>query len=166
MMLRTGNCKIIRGKKGQTIIETVLILIILLGLLFAIVDLALMLFANLAMQHAVREGARYAITGRTDLDPDDSRRLAVIQKIKNSSIGLCNKSTCNIYFYSLDGTEIPYDPEDPQHSDVGGPGEVIIVEVRDYAWSLLTPFLRPFFPDGKYTFTVKATMRNEPFTES
>ncbi|WP_458576395.1 TadE/TadG family type IV pilus assembly protein [Aliamphritea spongicola] len=39
-------------------------------LVFMIIDFALYGFVKLTMQHAVREGARYAITGQVDLDPD------------------------------------------------------------------------------------------------
>lgn len=158
--------KVDSNQKGNAIIEFTLIIVLLLGLLFAIVDLSLMLFANLAMQHAVRSGARYAVTGREDIYPGN-RRSAVIQKIKDSSIGFCNKNPCTVAFYKLnsDGSisTIPADPDNPQSGDVGNPSEIIVVAVEDYSWSLMTPLIRPFFPDGKYTFTVKATMRNEPF---
>jgi hypothetical protein len=33
----------------------------------------------------------------------------------------------------------------------------------DCSWPVLTPMLRPFFSDGKYRFSVAATMRNEAF---
>jgi len=158
--------KVASDQKGISVLEFTFIVIIILGLLFAIVDLSLMLFANLAMQHAVRSGARYAVTGREDIDPG-RRRLSVIKKIEDSSIGLCNKNPCSVAFYRLnqDGSvsSIPADPDNPRSSDVGNPSEIIVVAVEEYSWSLLTPLIRPFFPDGKYTFTVKATMRNEPF---
>ncbi len=153
------------NQRGNTIIEFTLIAILLLGLVFAIVDFSLLLFANLAMQHAVREGARYAVTGPNP-DPNQpqtpqTRRDLVEQKIKDSSIGLCNKYPCNINFYSIDDLNTPL-----TSTNVGASSEIIIVEVKDYSWSLLTPIVRPFFKDGKYIFTVKATMRNEPFPGS
>jgi Flp pilus assembly protein TadG len=164
-MIMIRRSKVASNQTGTTILEFALIAIIVLGLLFAIVDLSLMLFANLAMQHAVRSGARYAVTGP---NPDtaqpqtpQTRFELVKQKIKDNSIGFCGKNTCNINFYSIE------DPSTPiTGNNVGASQEIIIVEVKDYSWSLLTPLLRPFFPGGKYTFTVKATMRNEPFPES
>ena len=50
-----------------------------------------MFWVNLTMQYAVREGARYSITGQSGLDPatlNKQRYLAVIQRIKDSSMGL------------------------------------------------------------------------------
>ena len=165
-MCTIWRSKVASNQSGATILEFALVAIIVLSLLFAIVDLSLMLFANLAMQHAVRSGARYAVTGREDIDPG-GRRLAVIKKIEDSSIGLCKKNHCTVAFYRLnpDGSvsSIPADPDNPKSSDVGTPNEIIVVAVENYSWTLLTPLIRPFFPDGKYTFTVKATMRNEPF---
>jgi len=69
--------------KGQAIVEFALAALIFFSLLFAIIDLCIMLYVNLTMQHAVREGARYAITGQSNLGTD--RRSALIARIRNSS---------------------------------------------------------------------------------
>ena len=115
-MCTIWRSKVASNQSGATILEFALVAIIVLSLLFAIVDLSLMLFANLAMQHAVRSGARYAVTGREDIDPG-GRRLAVIKKIEDSSIGLCKKNHCTVAFYRLnpDGSvsSIPADPDNP-----------------------------------------------------
>jgi hypothetical protein len=152
MVFMKGRYDLIRNKKGQTTVEFALIGILLFGLVFAVIDFGTMLYVNLTMQHAVREGARYAITGPNPLagDPRD-RRTLVIDKIHDSSVGLCDKNPCTISFVNL--------PNDP---NVGAPSELITIRVA-YSWPLLTPIVKPFFPDGKYSFTVGATMRNEPF---
>ena len=51
------------NRKGQTTVEFALTALVLLTFLFAAIDLAIMMYVNLTMQRAVREGARYAITG-------------------------------------------------------------------------------------------------------
>ena len=43
------------------------------------------------------------------------------------------------------------------------PGDITVIRL-DCHWPLVTPFLRPFFPGGRYDFSVSATMRNEMFT--
>ena len=61
----------LRQKKGQTTVEFALVVLLFLTLIMTIVDFALMFFVNQTIQHAVREGARYAVTGRNEggLDP-------------------------------------------------------------------------------------------------
>ncbi len=155
----------LRQKKGTSTVEFTFIILLVLAAIFLIVDLGLMLYVNLTMQHAVREGARYAITGQDNLSPA-GRRAAVIQRIKNSSIGLCDRHPCTPVFYRLDSgnalIEIPFDASDPKSRDVGDPLEVIIISL-DYSWPLITPMVRPFFSDGSFSFTVRSAMRNEPF---
>lgn len=44
----------------------------------------------------------------------------------------------------------------------GGPGDIMVLQL-DCNWPIVTPLLQPFFTDGKYHFSVAATMRNEEF---
>ena len=161
---------------GQSLVEFALVGLVFFSLLFAVLDLGFMFYVNLTMQHAVREGTRYAVTGRSNLGTD--RRSALIQLIKNSSNGLYDKNLTphdepgmqsynnpsisvikpsNVTFTNYSGT--------PTTGDPGKPDDVIVVRLT-YTWSLITPILRPFFPGGKYTFTVKSTMKNESFPTS
>lgn len=154
------------NKKGQTTVEFAMVALLLFTLLFALIDLALMFWVNLTMQSAVREGARYAITGQAGEGGD--RRAAMIGKIKEAAGDLYDKNM--------------HSPKDPSVSvltpastkdlfsnytgspvaDTGGQDEIIIVSLT-YSWPLLTPVLSPLFSDGNYTFTVRATMKNEPW---
>jgi Flp pilus assembly protein TadG len=157
------------NNKGQATVEFALVAIVFFGILFAIFDLSLLFYVNLTMQHAVREGTRYAITGRNNLDPNQispNRRAAMIQKIKDSSNGLYDRNLHvpkdpiisiinpgNVTFSNYTGT--------PTTGNPGQPNDTIIVRLT-YTWPLVTPIFRPFFPGGRYTFTVKSTMKNEP----
>jgi hypothetical protein len=47
-------------------------------------------------------------------------------------------------------------------ADTGKQNEITIVSLR-YAWRLMTPLISPFFTDGRYTFTARATMQHEPW---
>jgi len=162
---------------GQSLIEFALAGMVFFSLLFGVLDLGIMLYANLTMQHAVREGTRFAITGQ--LAPLGSdRRSQLIKKIKDSSNGLYDKNLTphdepgilsfnnpaisvinpsNVTFTNYSGT--------PTTGDPGKPDDVIVVSLT-YTWPLITPILKPFFPGGKYTFTVKSTMKNESFPTS
>jgi Flp pilus assembly protein TadG len=156
------------NRKGQTTVEFALTAAILFAVLFALIDLAVMFFVNLTMQHAVREGARYAITGQGGKN-GEQRKKAMIDRIQACSYGfydrnanpdktprvkvhpLSNAAT----FTNFTGTTVP---------DTGRPNDVISVELA-YSWPLLTPVLKPFFPKGEYSFLVRATMKHEPWEE-
>jgi Flp pilus assembly protein TadG len=151
------------NKKGQAIVEFALTAVVLFMLLFAIIDLGMMFYVNLTMQHAVRVGTRSAIVGQPAKDGTTPRE-ALRQKIIAASNGLCVDSnivsgpTVSILtpsataFSNYTGRQV---------TDTGTPDQIIIVRMT-YAWPLLTPVLVPFFPGGKYTFTASATMKNEP----
>jgi Flp pilus assembly protein TadG len=160
------------NKKGQTLVEFALVsLFVFIPVLFAAMDLGIMLYVNLTMQQAVRQSTRYAITGRTDSDlwteTNLDRRSALIKMISIKSQGLYEKNIhvpkepeinvitpSNVSFTNFSGT--------PTTGDPGKSNEVIVVSLT-YSWPLLTPILSPFFPGGIYTFTVKSTMQNEFF---
>lgn len=155
-----------RGNKGQATVEFALAAILFLGLLFVILDVAMLFWVNLTMQHAVREGTRYAVTGQIGASPD--WRTALTAKIKEQSMGLYDK---NLY--------VPKDPTikiinqgsvtfanytgGTTVTGTSGTPSVTLVVSLTYKWRLITPFLRPFFSGGFYTFTVRSTMKTEPF---
>jgi Flp pilus assembly pilin Flp len=146
-------------ERGASAVEFAIIAPLLFFLLLAVVDVCGMFWANLTMQYAVREGARYAVTGRTDLDPNptnDKRYRAVIEAIKENSMGLFDQVQPRI-------NNIQYgDPTKYNDAMFGKAGEIFVLRI-DCSWPLMTPLLRPFFTDGKYEFSVAATMRNEAF---
>ena len=152
-------------QRGATTVEFALIAPILLLLLCVALDLGIALWVNLTMQYAVREGARYAVTGQDNLDPDTSdqqRYLAVIQEIKTSSMGLYNMVAPS-YTVTVNGTAQSYSTQTSYSTGMfGNPGDIIVLQLN-CTWSLLTPLIAPFFNGGAYTFSVAATMRNEGF---
>jgi len=131
-------------------------LLILLG----IVELGLMFFCTLTMQYAVREGARYAVTGQSNLDPNTSnqqRYAAVIQKMRDNSLGMYDKLAPTIY---VNGTR--YASTAYSNGMFGAAGSLIVIRLES-DWAVTTPLLSTFFDNGKYHFAVAATMRNEYF---
>ncbi|WP_259295158.1 TadE/TadG family type IV pilus assembly protein [Paraburkholderia sp. DHOC27] len=146
-------------------IEFALIAPVLFLLLFIAVDLGLLLWVNLTMQYAVREGARYAVTGQSNLDPNSSsqqRYLAVIQEIKDSSMGLYNIVNPS-YVITINGTTQSYANQSSYNGNMfGNPDDIVVLQLN-CTWPLLTPLVQPFFPGGSYAFSVAATMRNEDF---
>jgi Flp pilus assembly protein TadG len=150
-----------RRQHGASAVEFALIAPLLFFLLFAAIEMGLIYWANLTMQHAVREGARYAVTGQSNLDTGATpqRHLAIIQNIRNNSMGLYNKLNTAI---SINNGTPSSDPATYAAGMFGNPGDILILRL-DCTWRVMTPFLIPFFQDGQYRFSVAATMRNEAF---
>jgi len=157
-------------EKGIAAVEFALIAPLLFLLLFAVIDLGTLFWVNLTMQYAVREGARYAITGQDNLDPNaaaQQRYVAIIQEIKNNSMGLYTmlNPVITVTNYGSDGSSSSsqtYNANAPSPTIFGGPGDIIVLQLSNCTWSNLT-VLKPFFTGGKYVFNVAATMRNEAF---
>ena len=147
--------------RGASIVEFALIAPILFFMLFAIIEVGLLFWVNLTMQYAVREGARYAVTGQTNLDPDPTgqqRYRAVIRKIKESSMGLYEQVKPEIIVNNF-----TYANAGQYNANMfGGPNDSVVLQL-DCTWAILTPMVRPFFNNGEYRFKVAATMRNEAF---
>ena len=127
-------CNSSRKQKGATVVELAIVLPIFLSILFTIFDFAIFGYVNLTMQHAVREGSRYAITGRSDLDPQSGgdRRAAVIEKIRNSSNGLFDhvSSESDIVVTDSNGNAV---------AGFGAPGDIVVIRMN-CAWPPLSPF--------------------------
>jgi len=129
-------------------------------IMLALVELSLMFFTTLTMQYAVREGARYAVTGRSNLDPNTAsqqRYAAIIQNIRDNSLGMYDRLTPEI---SVNGTR--YASTAYSNGMFGAAGDIIVLQL-DCSWPVTTPLLSQFFTNGTYSFAVAATMRNEAF---
>lgn len=75
------NRKNIFNNKGQSLVETALVLPILLLLIFGIIEFGRIFNAYIIISNASREGARYAAVGKTDAEV----RTAVLNR--TSSLG-------------------------------------------------------------------------------
>jgi len=139
-------------------------LMLLLVFIMAIVDFSYLFFVNLTMQHAVRDGARYATTGQSnlDLDPQGSaqdRCDAAVARIKAASMGFFDQAGAVAVFKTVnnDGSITPV----PANSCAAA-GQIIVITLN-CELPLITPLIQSFFPNGKYTFSVSSTMKNEAF---
>lgn len=158
-MQTTRHMKRRHRMRGASAVEFAIVAPVLFFLVFAIVETCLLFWVNLTMQHATREGARYAITGLSDLDGSSrhpQRHLAVLERIKESSMGFYERVDPHI-------NGVSYRNEAAMHPGMfGAPGQIFVLRI-DCSWPVMTPFLRPFFRDGLYRFTTATTMRNEAY---
>jgi Flp pilus assembly protein TadG len=162
---RFSLCSSRRRQRGLTTVEFAIVAPVLLMLLCVAMDLGISMWVNLTMQYAVREGARYAVTGEDNLDAnsgDQQRYLAIVQQIRTSSMGVYDMVGPS-YTITINGHPQSYSTQTSYSPNMfGGPGDIIVLQLN-CSWPLLTPLLRPFFAGGAYAFSVAATMRNEGY---
>jgi Flp pilus assembly protein TadG len=151
--------KLPRRQSGATLVEMAIIAPVFILVLVSIIELSMMFFATLTMQYAVREGARFAITGRAnDGGTSTQQRFAtVIGKIRDNSVGIYDKVDPAI---SINGKG--YASGTYGNAMFGGAGDMVVLQL-DCTWAVTTPLLSAWFSDGKYRFAAAVTMRNEFF---
>lgn len=152
--------------RGATVVEFALLAPLYFLLVLGVVEFAIMFWVDLTMQYAVREGARYAITGQSDLDPNASnqqRYLAIIQSIKDNSVGLYDQ-VHPVIATSINGGPLQTYGSAALYSNgmFGGPGDIVMLQLNCY-WPIMTPLIAPYFSAGNFNFSVAATMRNEAY---
>jgi len=126
-----------RGKKswedGNAAIETSLVLLPLLALLFAFFDYGLVIFLQSTFQHSVREGVRYAVTYQTS--GGMGHDASIKEVVKENALGFLNDHD--------DEIKIRYfDPVTLQEVPDNSPGNIIEVSVEGYSYSWMAPLWR------------------------
>jgi Flp pilus assembly protein TadG len=138
-----------RHQRGSVLIEFAFIAPLFFLLLAAICDFSYLLYVNLTMQHAVREGARTAA-----VQGNYSAALAMMQ---DQSMGLWSTLSPAVSVAVVNGsgstTALPA-------LSVGSSSDIIIVNIN-CTTTLLTGLVAAFFPGGIVNFNVSATIRNE-----
>ncbi|HVL58669.1 MAG TPA: TadE family protein [Burkholderiaceae bacterium] len=152
------------SQRGGSAVEFALVAWLLLAVILATLDFAQLFFANLTMQHAVREGVRYAITGRTDLAPDpvgtpQDRCDAAVARMRQAAAGWFDRMRSEVVFKTVaaDGSVVTIGP-----GSCYAAGQILVIQLDNRA-PVFTPFLRPLFADGVYEFSVSAVMKNEAY---
>lgn len=150
-------------QKGAAAVEFSLVSILLFMIVFTIIDFGHLFFTNLTMQHAVREGTRYAVTGNTGLAANQAsataRCDAAIEKIREQSMGYYDNLNSDVQFGTVDANG--------NITNIGGggcynAGDIIVIRVTATA-PLMTPWLQAAFGGQGYQFRVSTTMKNEEF---
>ena len=125
-----------KSERGAELVEFSLVMIPMFGVLFLVVDLAWMLFARATLQHAVREGVRYAVTGQTlaGMGQDNSIRTVVQQNSMGILAGAHGASLITISYFD------PNNNFAPTTSNAGG--NVVQVSVAGLAIFPMAPLFR------------------------
>jgi hypothetical protein len=157
-------------QRGATVVEFALVATIYLYFVFCVIDLAYVFFINLTMQHAVRQGARYAVTGQSDLDPaqaNQQRYRAIIAEMERSSMGYFDSAVDNIVITINGGPATSYGKSATYVPGMfGGPGDIVVFRL-DCKWPTIMPIWRTDLSGDlyvfSYVFSVATAMRNEAY---
>ena len=77
-----------RKMRGQGMVEFALMLPIVLLMIYGLMEMARLMQAYLTIQHAAREGARYAITGQSTTGVVADRPSSIVSKTRDAATGL------------------------------------------------------------------------------
>ncbi|HLF72238.1 MAG TPA: TadE family protein [Dehalococcoidia bacterium] len=160
--MRDSKARTRRNERGQAMVEFALVSIAFFLLIFAIFDMTRLFQSWVAVQHASREGARYAITGRAVCDGASGRADCIEWTAR--------KSTAGMFGGGPDGTDVDVETRAWDYDQWAGLGtadatgkqcDQVQVTVS-YTHHFVTPLLEAIVPSG---IQIKGSQRmtNEPF---
>ncbi len=143
-------------RNGNALVEFALVFVVFMAIIFAAFDFSFAIFVKATLHHAVREGVRFAISGRTL--PGKAHDPSIKQVVKDNALSLLNDpaldSKIQIRYYLADGFGAT-----PNNAA----GNIIVVSVEDYQVLPVGPLLRAANP---ISLTVSALDKMEPFPGS
>ena len=124
-----------RKSSGGALIECAFTLLPTMAMIFAFIDIGLMLFRWNTLENAVREGCRYAITFQTS--GGQGQDASISQVVQKYAMGIVrvNDSPQHIYvkYYSTGA------PNTPITSGGNIPGNIVQVSVERVSWGWIAP---------------------------
>jgi hypothetical protein len=147
------------SERSQAVLEFALVGSIFFMLVFGIIDTARLFESWVTVQHAAREGARYALTGRSDCDIASDDRLACIEyQAKEAAMGLSGGSAA--VDVTIRSWPYPDYADPPVEGSAGVACDDIEVQV-EYDHQLMTPIIRAIVPN--IPLSGRERVINEPF---
>jgi hypothetical protein len=145
-------------ERGANLVEAALLTPLLLLLTFGIVDFSSLFWVYLSLENGVSQATRYGVTGNQLDDPAHpgtplSRTDSIKQIMRDATPNLTIPDGAFTFSHIPPGGG-------GWVSGTGGPGAIEKVTIT-YAWTPLTPLIRPFFSGGRITMRVESSMKNE-----
>lgn len=136
-------------QRGQSAVEFLMALPLVLLLLAGIFEFGRHFYTRLTLRNAVSEAARFAVTGQTLIDPDTGQPIAR----SNSIVKVIVDRAADL---NVDVSRINLTPPDG-----GAPGEIVTIDAT-YRYSFAMAPIARFFGNGFIDFTVSTAVMNEP----
>jgi Flp pilus assembly protein TadG len=160
-------------------LETALIFLPMMALMFGLVDISLVVFIQSTLTSATREGARFAITYQSSYNGNScaaSQATCITQVVQNNAIGFLSGTNANyitVNYYTANDLTNPVEtcnagtcrltgtiPQTLSNGHivnyVNQPGNIVEVVVAGYPWNWLVP-LRGFSAGTGVTLAAAST---------
>lgn len=140
------------SEKGHQVVEAALVMLLMFGLFFLLLDMAVLVFAKSTLQQAVKDGVRFGVTGQT-LSGQTYLNDSIVRVVQNSSLGFLQGSSgaCKISVNY-------YNPQTGAPGNDSG-GNVLEVSVNNYSVTPLGAILKSAAP---LSFSVRSADIMEP----
>ncbi len=124
------------SNRGAQIVEASFVFLLLLGLFWLLIDTAWVIFIKATLQHAVREGCRYAITSQTDTIHGLGQIASIKEVVRRHAMGLIGDD-------DLDKIHVRfYEPGSLQEVNDNRGGMLVVVSVENFELRPLVPLLK------------------------
>lgn len=120
------------GERGSSWIETALVLLPFLALLYGVFDVCYAVFLKSCLLNAAREGTRYALTYHSD-----SEIKTVVQNYSLGFLQGTNASLISVNYYPC--TPTSGCSSTPSATGGNSPGNIVEVAVNSYPFSWISP---------------------------
>jgi Flp pilus assembly protein TadG len=162
-----------RNRRGSAAVEFALVAPIFFGLLFAIIELAMVFFASQVLETATQDSAREIMTGQAQTANFTQAQFKNLVCSKLVVMFDCvNGVSIDVQSYSAFGSVNIADPIDASRNFVppnnylpGGPGDIVVVRIF-YQWPLIVTglgFNIANLSGSKRLLTATAAFQNEPY---
>lgn len=162
-----------RNHRGSAVVEFALVAPVFFGLLFAIIELALVFFASQLLETVTQDSARMIMTGQAQTASYTQAQFKNLVCSKIVVMFDCvNGVSIDVQSYSGFGSVNIADPIDASKNFVppnnylpGGPGDIVVVRIF-YQWPLIVTglgFNVANLSGSKRLLTATAAFQNEPY---
>jgi len=162
-----------RNRRGSAAVEFALVAPLFFGLLFAIIELAMVFFASQVLETATQDSARMIMTGQAQNASFTQAQFKNLVCSKLTIMFDCvNGVSIDVQSYSAFGSVNVADPIDASKNFVppnnylpGNPGDVVVVRLF-YKWPLYVTglgFNIANISGSKRLLTATAAFQNEPY---
>lgn len=148
-----------RRRRGNALMEMAIIAVPLFGLLFSIIDFGLAIFIRSTLQHAVREGVRFAVTYETI--GGQCQDASITTKVQQSAMGFLNGTTgaekIKVRYFSIDENS-PGTFNEFGAGTGNAPGNIVEVSIEGYQYNWVAPI---YWSAAPLNITVRSADRME-----
>lgn len=133
--------------RGSALVETGVVLLVFLAMMFLLTDEAWGIFVKVTLQHAVRMGVRTAVSGITnDSGMTANPSAAIKQVVQTQSMGLLSSSDVNSYVTITYFTTTTNPPQQVTGANANAANNLVVVSLNNWPLQPLAPLLRSSAP--------------------